>query len=361
MNKMMMGVSALVIASMAGAAAAQEWSVRVAGGSVAGFAYIDSDTAEHDTALITRTDLTVNARLVADNGLTFGSSLTLLAKGNDDIVQDGYDASVSGSFGRVRVGQFSGPQRSLLVRTPRTTFAGAGRSAGILFDGAYNRGDTPANGIFDDRGANTGFSRKIEYTTPTFSGFKAGIAYAPNSAVNNDAATSIAAPRNNEGIEFGANYTGNFGDFSIALGGGYTEFLNDGRTFDNGYAIGGEVGFAGFALGVSYSAAEARGNASDLAMVAVGGRYRTGPWSFGVSYGMNLDGPSLAAGSSNAGNTARNAEDDYGISLAADYALAPGVVVGAQFEYSQSDRSRTAGANSGSDAFAVGVLMGLSF
>jgi hypothetical protein len=352
MKKIMMGASALAIASLAGAAGAQEWSVRTSGGAVAGFAYIDSDTAEHETAVITRTDLTVNARLVADNGLTFGSSLTLLATGDDDIVQDGYDASVSGSFGRVRVGLFSGPQRSLLARTPRTTFAGAGRSAGILFDGAYNRDDTPSQGIQDDRGVSSGFTRKIEYTTPTFSGFRAGIAYAPNSTVNRNASTGIAAPRPGEALEMGANYTGNFGDFSLAVGGGYTYFFNDGAAFDDGYAIGAEVGFGGFAFGVSYGGGSGNGAAADVGMIAVGARYRTGPWSFGASYGINLEGPT---------NTSRNAEDDYGLSLAADYALAPGVVVGAQFEYSDSDRTRTVGRNSGTDAFALGVLMGLSF
>ncbi len=351
MKKIMMGASALAIASVAGAVSAQEWSVGLSGGSVSGFSYIDSDVAEHDTAVIARFDTTVNARLVADNGLTFAGSLTLLNDGQNDIVQDGYFGAVSGSFGRVRVGLFSGPQRSLLARTPRTTFAGAGRSAGILFDGAYNRDDTPSNGIFDDRGANTGFSRKIEYTTPRFSGFQAGVAYAPNSSVNNTAATSVAAPRANEGIEFGANYTGNFGDFSLAIGGGYTEFLNDGRTFDHGYAIGTTVGFSGFELGVSYSAGDGRGNTADAEMIALGAAYRTGPWQFGISYGLNLDGPA----------TGRNAEDDYGISLAADYALAPGVIVGAQFEYSEAENSRTIGNNTGTDAFAIGVLMGLSF
>lgn len=351
MNKMMMGASALVIASMAGAAAAQEWSVRLSGGSVSGFGYVDSDTARHDTILIHRFDSTINARLVADNGITFGASLTLRNTGDDNIDQDGYGASVSGSFGTVLIGRHSGPARTMLPRTPRTTFAGAGRSAGILFDGDYSRDETPARGIGDDRGGTTGFTRKITYLTPRFSGFQAGIAYAPGGD-SNLAASNIDSTRPNEGIEVGANYTGTFGDFSLAVGGGYTEMLNDpvGNQTDSGYSFGAEVGFSGFALGATYGVNQLA-NDIDVEVLAIGARYRTGPWSFGVSYGTNLDG--TAAG--------RNRDGDYGFSVAADYALAPGVIVGAQFEFTEADTSVAGPGGTGTDAYAIGVLMGLSF
>ena len=362
MKNWTMGASALALIAAAGTAGAQEWSVSVSGGSVAGFGYIDTDIARHDTVIVSRTDATIAARLVADNGLTFGSSLTLLANANgsdagQDIAEDGYGVFVSGSFGRLDIGTANGPQRAFLPRVPRTAFTGAGRGGGLLFDGEYNRGETPAGGLPDDRGANLGTNRKIAYTTPSFSGFAAGIAYSPGQReFSNTASSNISQSRPGEGIEFGAGYRGNFGDFSVQVGGGYTTFLNNPRagSSDSGYAFGGQVGFAGFALGATYGVND-RVRADDVEMLALGASYRTGPWAFALNYGIALGG--------NTGTTTidRNREDDYGLSFGVDYALAPGVVVGGSVEYSEADRTHTTAAGRDDSAFGVGVFMGLSF
>lgn len=347
MNKMMIGASALAIASVAGAAAAQEWNVGLSGGTVAGFGYIDSDGSNHDTVVINRADVTMNAKLVADNGLTFGAYIVFLVDGKDNIVEDGYGTNVSGSFGQVRVGEENGAHRRALPRVPRTAFVAAGRGGGLLFDGDYNRNDTPARGLADDRGANTGTSQKITYLTPRFSGLQAGVSYAVGADPDKRGAATdtINSPRDGEGIEFGLNYTETFNGISVAVGGGYTEFLNNGGPNDAGWAIGGQLGYAGFAFGATYGVQDAR-TGSDVEMLALGGTYSTGPWSFGLGYGINLDGST----------SGRNRDGDYGVSIGVDYALAPGVKTGVGFEYIEADVA------SGDDsAFSGAVFLGLNF
>lgn len=352
MKKMMMGASALVIAGASGAAVAQEWDVSVGGGVVIGGAYVDTSVVRHNEMLIHRVSPEISASIVADNGLTFGGFLVLLSDGNGDLDTDGFGGTVSGSFGQVQIGTHSGAQRSALPRVPRTAFTAAGRGGGILFDGEYARSEVPA-GVGDDRGGNTGFSNKVTYLTPRVAGFRGGISYAPRGE-SNVSGTNLNSTRENEGIEFGLNYSGDFSGFAVQLGGGYTTFLNDGPN-DAGWNIGGQVGFQGFAVGVTYGYTD-RNNNDDVATLAVGATYRTGPWAFGLNYGWNVKGDA-----GNGTTTTRTREDDYGISFGVDYALAPGVLLGGALEYSKADQDVTSPSGTSDDAFAAGVFLGLNF
>ncbi|TVQ59113.1 MAG: porin [Rhodobacteraceae bacterium] len=265
---------------------------------------------------------------------------------------------------------------------PRTAFTSAGRGGGILFDAEYARSEVPA-GVADDRGGNTGFTNKITYLTPRVAGFRAGISYAPgtsstastedvavidpdtgavvpgsittgSTAGSNTSGTNLNAQRPGEGIEFGLNYSGDFSGFAVQVGGGYTTFLNDGPN-DNGWNIGGQVGFQGFAVGVTYGYTE-RNNADNVAILAVGATYRTGPWAFGLNYGWNVKGDG-----GDGTTSTRSREDDYGISFGVDYALAPGVLVGGALEYSKADNDVTTASGRDDSAFAAGVFLGLNF
>lgn len=371
MKKILMGASALAFASVSGAAVAQTWNTTVSGGSVVGFGYVDSNVVEDGQTIINRFDATVRSRLTADNGLSFDAYI-VLRNNSGNIDQDGVGASVSGSFGTVQVGERNGAHRIALPRVPRSAFTAAGRGGGILFDGDYSRGQVPA-GIGDDRGGNTGFGTKITYLSPRFSGFQAGVSYSTGNRGSNRtvAADDISRDYLNEGFEFGANYTNTFGDFRVALGAGYTTFTNSNATLDQGYALSGNLGWGPFTVGASYGVQDFN-SGSNVEVLALGATYATGPWTFGLGFGMNVNGrqvdlpapivdtPTLEAALRS--TSTRDRDGDYGISFGVDYALAPGVTTGLVLEYSDADKSAR-GRNNQTDqeAFAVGVFLGLQF
>lgn len=344
MKKILLGATALSLVAMAGAASAQSvtastFNARVGGFFFGGFGVISGDKADSDTTIVADSEIIFNFTLTADNGLTFGAKAEIENNGGPQ-TSDEYVAFVSGSFGRFEIGAEDGAHDQLIGGVPGGSFANAGAATGFLFD--YNSSGNPAT-VADTKGIRTGDALKVTYISPRIAGFQVGASWAnePEAGGVGRVATNVGT--DTTAYELGANYQNTFGDISVRVAAGFTDFSQQFSTVnDNSYAFQAQVGYAGFTVGGRYGYTNKR-TGTDAEGFGVGADYNTGPWTFGLAYGMVTKG---------------TGDDDYGISAEVLYALAPGVRVAGVLEYADGE-----GNNAGvsDDAFVAGVWLGLNF
>ena len=351
-----MGASALAIAGFGGAAVAQEWSVRTGGFMTAGIGYVDADGHSAEVEVVNNAEVIFNFTLVADNGITFNGKVEFEANGTSENA-DEYVASAQGSFGRLEIGREDGVHDRLAGEAPgATAFTSSADGGGLLFD--YAAAEMPFT--LDSEGRNSGDQLKIIYFTPKFSGFQAGVSYSPggtdtsrNGAGQGGTSNVGGIGRDAEVIEFGAAYSNTFGDIGLDLGAGYSAFQDNrfagAADRDQSYSFMAAVSYAGFKFGGQYGVTEYNtAGVDDVEGLGVGVEYATGPWNFGIQYTTMLGGNGADGFQ----------EDDWGVSGGVDYALAPGVIVGAIVEYGEAD---VADPVLGDDAWAVGVFSNFNF
>jgi outer membrane protein OmpU len=402
MKKLLLGATALAVISSAGAALAQgapattvstsNFNARIGGFMTAGIGYVDSDAHDAGVEVVNNAEVIFNFSLVSDNGITFGAKVEFEAQGTSENA-DEYVASAQGVFGRIEIGREDGAADTIGRAPGNTAFTAAADEGGLLFD--YASAESPA--VVPSNGADTGDTLKITYYTPTFAGFRAGVSYVPGGdsspagsssprEFNQGGTSTNGANDDPEAFELGATYKNTFGGVSLNLGAAYVSFEDSASTgIDDSYTFVASVGFAGFTVGGSYyqtngadqnaTAASATAPANtfsrlasvrDVEAFAVGAGYTTGPWNFGIQYAQILegfDGVTRAAGTAATRpetGLGGDASDDFGISVGADYALAPGVTVGVVGEYADGTRLDSS-RNESDEAFAAGVFMGLSF
>lgn len=336
MKKLMMGTA---IALFATGAAAQEWSMDVGGFFDAGLGYVDIDD-EFDGQnfhIVRDSEIIFIARLVADNGITFGARTELEGAPDGDDAESVIDENflfVTGSFGRFELGEGDGAKdRYHYLAYVNGPWTSAGDGVGFLFDGAYY-GDESGNRL-DAPGLDSSDNLKISYYTPSFAGFSAGVSYIPRAGDDSNRRTERTREAG-DALEAGAGYEGEFGDISVAAGVGYFVAPED----TDALSFGAKGGFAGFELGATYSMNES-GNA-EVDVLQVGATYSTGPWTFGGDYAVETDSPDGAG-------------EQQGFGVGVSYALAPGVSVGASGEYHDADVDGV------DESIAVGTWLGLSF
>jgi hypothetical protein len=341
MKKILLGATALSVMGLAGAASAQEWSVRVGGFMTTGIGYVDTEAHEAEVEIVNNSEVTFNFRLVADNGLTFGAKAELENNGASNNM-DEYVGWVEGSFGRVEIGAEDGAHDRLVgAAAGATAFTSAADETGLLFDYA----GAESGVVVVTQGYESSDDLKITYFTPRIAGFQAGVSYAnaPEGGTSTDGSNG-----GRESFEIGANYNNTFGDVSLFVGGGYTSFSDPynprfaGRIPDQAYTVVANVGYAGFTVGGIWGVSEFD-NASDQEGFGVGAGYATGPWNFGVQYAWG-DGQEGLTGD----------DEINAVSVGVDYALAPGVTVGAVGEWGDNDTANE-------DAWATGVFMNFDF
>ncbi len=342
MKKILMGATALSMMGFAGAASAQEWSARVGGFMTSGIGYVDNDRHDAGAEIVNNAEVIIRYNLVADNGISFGAKVELEASGTDENA-DEYVATIGGSFGTVEIGREDGAHDRLSgAAAGNTAFTAAADETGLLFD--YADGQSPA--VVVTQGSESGDTLKITYFTPRFSGFQAGVSYVPGCDGNGGAGgtSTDGSDDDCEAIELGADYSNDFGDFSVSVGGGYTWFGDeDSRGSDGAYTLRGNVGFAGFTVGAIWGVTDTNvAGTDDAEGLGVGANYSTGPWLFGLQYAQGFG----------------SQEDEMGISAGVDYALAPGVTVGGIVEYANDDN---APAGTDDSAWAAGVFTNFDF
>ena len=374
MKKVLMGATALTMIGAASGAVAQEWSADVGGFFTAGVGYVDAEAQEAGGDIVANSEVTFNFRMTADNGLTFSAKAELEnnSGGEDGANMDEYVARVGGAFGTIEIGAEDGAADRLHGGPAGgTAFTAIGDAAGLLGDYSTN-----VSGYeIDTDGGESGDALKITYFTPTFSGFSAGISYAPTGGDEGLTSTD-GTTEDGEILELGAGYSNTFSGVDVSAGFGYAFSFDDDADESLEEGIGGSlnVGFGGFTIGGSVGLTNERGEDTSTGY-AIGANYATGPWLFGLQFAQGVDGAQ---------------EDHMGVSAGVDYALAPGVTVGAIAEYYDADDATfvTEAATGGfsidqdsgeieqdedaagfqaatreefDDSFAIGVFMNLDF
>lgn len=352
MKKFLLGATASAALLSAGSALAQgappttittnNFNARIGGFMTLGIGYVDSDLHKAEVELVNDSEVHFVFTLAADNGLTFGAKAEIENNGGPT-TSDEYVGWVEGTFGRFEVGAEDGAHDRLVgAAAGGTAFTAVADETGFLFD--YAGGESPAVPVV--QGNDSGDDLKVTYFTPKFAGFQAGVSYA-NSAEGSTSTNGAVGSR--ESYEIGANYSNTFGGVSLEVAGGYTSYSDPqdarfgGKAGDDSYTLLANIGFAGFTVGGSWGVSSFETGDDDEGY-GVGVNYATGPWLFGVQYAQMVGG---------------DAEDDYGISAGADYALAPGVTTGVTLEYADGDAAGTLAEED--DAFAAGVWMAFGF
>ncbi len=255
------------------------------------------------------------------------------------------------SWGTFLIGSTDGPAQTLRTGLIEAQVADGGWNG---WAPGLTRGVNPYQ--FAIGGGYEYSAQKIIYLTPTFSGFRAGVSFAPSTAANQSgegintglaggARTSVVNTafaagtgdfnRFRNQIQVAANYSNTFGGVGVAAHVGY---ITSGAikssipgavgapTSARGQSIlaaGLQGSYAGFTVGGYMNTGTFNGN-SNLSVAGlktstvwtVGAAYETGPWAVGAHY---------MAASTN-GNLTNNAQRfDNGLGFGVTYAWAPGM------------------------------------
>jgi len=315
MRKILLATSALVLAT--GAAQASDLKLEMSG-------YADfragimnqSDDTDYGAVAVDKTshDFETEVKLVVDaigkgaGDFEYGARVSFwngsnandgFNGGQDQIkIHDAY-VYMGSNWGRVIMGDHTGAS-DMLVYAP---FVGQGQIDGTFTDFTANNMLSPFFPAYID---NEEVSTKVTYYTPVVSGFQLGVSYTPQMydygqnvvkfnqnafAVTNNGA---AHPYNNL-VEAGAQWQGNFDKVNVTLSGLLTtgdsevEFGPNAPFQDfTAWALGGQVGYAGFTVGGSYYDAgdylALVGQTGEQNSWSVGATYEFGQAAVGVSY-----------------------------------------------------------------------------
>lgn len=351
MNRnLLAGAAAIALALGAGTANAQaKFDLKIGGDAFfqAGFVDQDRDTNRRSTEFNNRFRLNIVASAKADNGLEYGARLRLRNNTNDRVTEAdrGY-MFLNGSFGHVRLGVSNSYSDDLgaVFRPIDYSFLG-------FWDEPVNWAST-GNGT----GINTAMAdltltdnsrgTKVFYASPRFSGFQVGGSFTPQPSSN---FTDIDRVKNTTAgyqdiWEIGVNYTENFSGVGVKAGVGYTGGRNELSTVEGLSAVqaGLSIDYAGFTLGGGYinkydsGLTKASARKSNFQVWNIGAQYVTGPITVGAGYTHGSgEGSQAIAG--------KDKQDYY--SIGANYKVAPGLVVGAEYAYVKFDDETNLAAN----------------
>jgi len=319
MKKVLLATSAIVAAGFITTASAAEWSSSVNGYWFVGAAVSDSDDNQDGFGVLRDGEISFNAKLKADNGLTFGSRVELEAFTSGDQIDENY-ATIGGSFGTIKIGSDDDASYNSHVGTIYAPGARIGYYDTFIIN--------PRNGSEFVANSNASDQIGIHYGTPNFNGFQANFSYIPRGNTDgagdtNNVAFNDSAPGVVENIfSVGAYYQGDFDGFGFGISGGYT----DGSGQNDIATFGANIGAAGFKIAGTY---EADGTEE----FAIGVQYSNGPITVGGGY--TFDDVSGGA-----------VTDDVQVAAGwLTYAIAPGVSGTVGLEYTDnSANNQTLGA-----------------
>lgn len=378
MKKILLGSTVLVGAAalFAGAAFAGETPKVTLGGTSdfqVGIVGEDQDANLRSGAFRTETELNVKIDGKTDAGLGYGGQFDLAVSGHNN--QDGNTDQVNrswvyldGAWGRLEGGSTYGVTSTMKVDASKIARATGG------IDGDFNYFMTSTSGrviatpdLYLDYGTRGGVQlgdeseeaiNKVNYYTPRFAGFQAGVSFLFNSIGTDRGIVLTRADRNNtataENIFLGGlNYEGKFSDVGVkaAATGEWgnaeacattagactagTTVYNDLRTWNlgaqvdyMGFSVAGSYGSYGDSLQLKSTAAD-----SDTHYWTVGGAYAYGPFGASVTY-LNSK---VDLGATH--------NDFSNVSIGADYKLAPGLTPYAEVNFVQLDPTATANDN----------------
>lgn len=309
MKQLLIASTSLVALSAAPVFAA-EWDTRVNGYYFLGLAASDSP-GQDGIGVLRDGEAHVNARLVADNGVTFRARIELEAFTSGDQIDENW-GSIGTPYGTFLIGS---NDDAVYNNHVGIIFAPGTRVGYYDAFSVTNQGDAgmALAGVGSDQIG-------VHYTSPSFSGFKVYGSYHPSQSSDGAGDTNNPVFENNDYWSVGASYNGDFDAFSIGVSAGYT----DGHAVGDLITIGVNASTAGFTVAGTYENTDTA--AGDRDEFAVGMQYTTGPWTVGAGYADEESVGEVGAGW-------------------VTYGLAPGVLITAGVEY--GDANGVAGSDFG--------------
>lgn len=271
------------------------------GGYFRGYgAYVSQDDAVADVNsfdIIRDTELHFGGETTLDNGLTVGFHSEVLADtvSSDTKVQESY-AYFSGDWGRVNFGSEDGAAYLLQVAAPSadTNFDGVRQNVNPVRFASMNAATNNASLEYDN--AITGYSDKVTYLSPIFSGFQVGLSFTPDSDGQADSlsiGTDNVEDTMGRAYEIGARYEGQFSNVGVIAGAGYAvaeveKDVNNSMDDREAWNAGLDLDIGAFGVGASYLNDNNAANNGDTDTWVLGADYTTGPFKLGASY-LNQD------------------------------------------------------------------------
>ncbi len=383
MKKVLLATTALIAASTFAAPAKADLEVTIGGFTSFQAGFFDHDTADANRDFQSEAQIAVMADGTADNGLQYGAKVLMDASTSDSANTDEVGLYLAGSWGRVEMGDDDGASE-LVVFAPTV---GIGQINGSYDDFipvtaqahlVNDRGDHNFTAIDGDD------STKITYYTPKFSGFQAGVSYAPEyQGFNLFGFTSLAGSAGENVsllkdttlvsniIEVGLGYEGEFSGVGVKLGGNYVSGDTTDADIDPGvgvvtledvsaWSLGAQIGYNGFKFGGGYThngdSLQEDGFGDDsVTSWNIGATYENGPWGVGVSY-LNTDFDTNGVATTLV--TTGVGGDYTAWAMGATYKVAPGLTTGADLAF--YDRNAT-GTTSDEDGFVALVDVTAAF
>ncbi|WP_428515759.1 porin [Roseovarius sp.] len=363
MKKQLLCTSAIALGVAAAPASAQDWNLDWGGFFQQHIAYADVSTpgaADFDgVQMFTNAEIIFTPNITLDNGMTFGINVQMEALnsgGGADGIDEAYMSISSDTFGRIDAGFENSAGYKMMVGAPQVgsmAINSPSASAFIPFTG-FAGGQFRQAGLssYTEVAGNNDVAR-ITYYTPSFSGFTAGISYAPSAAGN---AANAAPVNRNVGLvdifDIGVNYSQSFGttDITLAARWGTGDSKVAGTSDPETWGVGFQVGFSGFTFGAAYAENDNAVANTDQQGYSVGVAYdAAGPWTFGLEayIGEIEDGSGVT-------------DDHYEYyKLAANRDLGPGVSWTTYLLYGETRNDSLV--NGDIDGTAIGTAINLSF
>lgn len=290
-------LAGLGLASLAAPASAADWRMDFGGFFVMGAGFA---TDAGSFSLVRDGEVHIDARLTADNGVTFRAHLEIEGATKGDQIDENY-AVIESRYGKFKIGGDDPVRGTYLngVIYARGGWVGYYDSTNVteIDAKAGASGGTDAPGVF--------------YESPDFSGFRFGVSYqtdrerdgAPDGDEGDTNDSVFAAA---EQFSLGAVYQGAQGGWGYGVSTGYlaAEGVRD------VWHLGGYLERGGFRIAAVYE-----DDATEE--FAVGARYRDGPMTIGGGYGYDAVG----------------GDDDRIASAWLSYRLAPGLTATAGVEH----------------------------
>jgi len=384
MKNVLMGTSAIALVSaVAGSAAAAEFEVKVGGyfETYVAYAGVDVENASPDAnqdydGVDSKQDAEIRfqPQITLDNGLRFGADVQLEANTSGDQIDESF-VFVSGSFGRVNLGNENSARYLMHYAAPDVTFLNvnsgsltafipfSGTASGLNVADDVFRG--PLGATFIENGRNNDAAR-LTYFTPRFAGVQLGVSYARDPGDDDNSQQNLDDVRLRDIVDVGVNYVNSFGDIDVAVAAGYGIAFSDISEASVGgdlpaannpqvYNVGANVGFAGITVGGSFAEQNNAGT-DDAQGWDAGISYETGPWGVSFTY-MTGEGADAEFGA-----TGPDEELDQFL-VGVNYKLAQGVDLAAYGAYVdfEEDVGDAGGGGDDVDGFVIGTGFRLRF
>ncbi|MFO0295948.1 MAG: porin [Rhodospirillales bacterium] len=306
------------------------------------------------------------------NGITAGFRVELEGNTSGDQIDESF-MFLEGAFGRVELGTINTvayrmdhsitfmPNRGYSAQEGGVYGAFVINPTAVTFLDTTQGGKRAINGTAAPGGTATGTGedqQKINYYTPRVGGIQVGATFLPNYQTEDASGFADRSNARTNAYSFAINHVNNFSGVQLNGSASYTVYPKVKGAASSAAAgndikdmsIGGQLGAAGFLVGLGYRNVDAKNAAENGSVYGVGVNYTTGPMILHASYiKSKVDG----------GNLGANGDDTYEHwILSANYDIGPGVaLIGSVFWAEFKDDATTTANNNNKGA---GALAGIS-